>query len=140
MAGFRKTTDEVKALFSELTEGMDGERRPMFGCPCLFLHGNMVMGTCADRIFFRVPREGQAAMLAAHPLLRQFEPMAGRPMRDYLDLEAVPEVRTALADFLAQCWMISQSLPPKEKAAKKGRPPHATAALTPQPKKPETRR
>ena len=93
----------------------------MFGCPCLFLRGNMAMGTCADKVFFRVPREAQAALLASNPALHPFEPLSGRPMRDYLELEAIPENRAVIADFLAKSWVQSQSLPPKEKAATKRR-------------------
>jgi hypothetical protein len=92
MGEFKKATDEAKALFSELAAGMDGERKPMFGCPCLFLHGNMICGAFADRIFFRVPR----------------------------DLQAAVNHRTAIAEQLAASWVRAQTLPPKVKKGKKG--------------------
>jgi hypothetical protein len=120
MGEFKKATDEAKALFSELAAGMDGERKPMFGCPCLFLHGNMICGAFADRIFFRVPRDLQAVVLKSTPGARLFEPMAGRPMRDYLELEAAVNHRTAIAEQLAASWVRAQTLPPKVKKGKKG--------------------
>jgi hypothetical protein len=119
MGEFRKATDEARSLFAELTAGMDGERRPMFGCPCLFLRGNMVCGTYADRIFFRVPRELQAAVMKSTPAARLFEPMAGRPMKDYLELDAAEKLRSVITDLLASSWVQAQELPPKAKKGKK---------------------
>ena len=120
MGEFRKATDEARSLFSELTAGMDGDRKPMFGCPCLFLRGNMVCGTYADRIFFRIPRDLQAGVMESTPGVRLFEPIAGRPMRDYLELEAAERHRPAIADLLASSWTKAQALPPKVKKGKKG--------------------
>jgi hypothetical protein len=120
MDGFRKATDEARSLFSELSAGMDGDRKPMFGCPCLFLRGNMICGTYADRLFFRIPRDLQAAVMESNPAVRLFEPMAGRPMRDYLELEAIDRHRPVLAALLASSWARAQELPPKAKKGKKG--------------------
>jgi hypothetical protein len=116
-----KATDAAKELFAALSEGMDGERRPMFGCPCLFLHGNMVFGAYANRVFFRVPRAEQAEVLAATPGARPFEPIAGKSMRDYLELDAVAANRGQLAELLARSWVQAQGLAPKVKKAAKGR-------------------
>ncbi len=119
MGEFRKATDEAKAIFAALSEGMDGERKPMFGCPCLFHRGNMISGTYADRIFFRIPRAEQGEVVEAHPGVGPFEPMAGRPMRDYLDMEAVAANRGTLSELLARSWAQAQDLPPKTKMTKK---------------------
>ena len=119
MGDFRKATDQAKTLFAELTEGMDGERKSMFGCPCLFLRGNMISGTYADRIFFRIPRDEQASVLEAHPGVRLFEPMAGRPMRDHLDIEAAAANRRIIVELLAFSWTHAQDLPLKVKKAKR---------------------
>ena len=123
MAGFMKATSGAMELFAELSAGMDGERKPMFGCPCLFLHGNMVSGTYADRVFFRLVRDGQAAVMESRPDVRPFEPMAGRSMRDYLEMDATEANRPALAELLARSWVQAQDLPAKVKKPAKDRKP-----------------
>ena len=76
-------------------------------------------GTYADRIFFRIPRDEQASVLEAHPGVRLFEPMAGRPMRDHLDIEAAAANRRIIVELLAFSWTHAQDLPLKVKKAKR---------------------
>lgn len=121
MGDFRKAQPEAIALFQAASEGLEGEAKLMFGCPCRFVKGNMVAGTYADRVFFRVPREGQAALVAANPSLRPFEPVKGRPMGDYLEAEAAGLGPAALRTYLEAAFAYAQGLPAKVAKAKKTR-------------------
>lgn len=120
MGGFPKTSPAVLSLFSEASAGLVGEARLMFGCPCLFVGGNMAAGTFGDHVFFRVPREGQAALISADPRLRPFEPVAGRPLRDYLEGEATALGAAELRRHLEAAFARAAALPPKEKKARRG--------------------
>ena len=89
--------------------------KPMFGYPCYWTGGNMFFATHQDYMILRLSEEDRAAFLAisgAH----QFEPMAGRPMREYVVVP--PELvddRGALQDWVRKAYGYTTSLPPKEK-------------------------
>jgi TfoX/Sxy family transcriptional regulator of competence genes len=104
----------LKQLFdSVLPADPRVERRSMFGCPCAFAGGNMFIGLHQENMIVRLGEADRAALLA-RPGAEIFEPMEGRPMREYVALpldmleqaeEVEPWVRRAL-EYAA-------SLPPK---------------------------
>ncbi|HKA87376.1 MAG TPA: TfoX/Sxy family protein [Haliangiales bacterium] len=124
---FPKQHSASQALFDELCPDDRGvARRPMFGHTAAFANGNMFMGTFGEDVILRLDEAARAE------LLRQrgtsiFEPMKGRPMREYVvvprgwrdDLDAArPWVARSLA------WV--KSLPakkPKGAAKPKARKP-----------------
>ena len=86
MAGdaWRKSSPELVERFEAATAGIDGlERRQMFGYPAGFVGGNMVTGLHQESWIVRLPEEERTPRLDAG--WTTFEPMAGRPMREYLD-------------------------------------------------------
>lgn len=90
------------------------ERRPMFGYPCAFTGGRLFTGLHGADIMVRLGEEDRAKLLAM-PGARTFEPMAGRPMREYI---LVPPGFHADAHTL-RAWMLralefTASLPPKK--------------------------
>ena len=95
------------------------ERRKMFGYPCIFVGGNMCAGLFGDGMFARLSPEDRAALPGGGA---PFEPMPGRPMKDYsLVPDDVLADEEALAAVLAQAVAFTASLPPKEKKAKKAK-------------------
>jgi TfoX/Sxy family transcriptional regulator of competence genes len=91
-------------------------RRQMFGCPVYFAGDNMLAGVHADRVFLRLSAEDRAALPAAWPDTVPFEPLPGRPMREYLSLPPALVADTAsLHDWLARGHAYVAGLPPKEK-------------------------
>ena len=115
---WEKPTAQTIALFESLVpKHAKVERRKMFGFPVAFANGNMFIGLHENRMILRLDepeRERFITGFGAH----LFEPMTGRPMREYV---VVPET---LLDDLAglQSWCdralhYALSLPPK--AAKK---------------------
>jgi TfoX/Sxy family transcriptional regulator of competence genes len=104
-------------LFAEsLPNDLCVERRKMFGYPAIFVHGNMCAGLFGDGMFARLSSEVRAALPGGG---RPFEPMAGRPMKDYaLVPDEVLADEAALADLLAHAVAFTAKLPPKEKKPK----------------------
>jgi TfoX/Sxy family transcriptional regulator of competence genes len=86
--------------------------RPMFGYPALFLNGNMFAGTYQDKI---VVRFGEDRALAGAKAAKTFEPMPGRPMRDYVVVpDAVVKSPAMLRTWLGRARTYAKSLPPKK--------------------------
>ena len=105
-------------LFAEcLPDDPRIERRKMFGYPAIFVHGNMCAGLFGDGMFARLAPEDRAALPGGGA---PFEPMPGRPMKDYaLVPDDVLADDEALAAVLAKAVAFTAALPPKEKKAKK---------------------
>ena len=59
--------------------------RKMFGQPTAFVNGNMCVGTYGTDLFVRLG-EADIRTLSKVPGVRHFEPMPGRPMKQYLVL------------------------------------------------------
>jgi TfoX/Sxy family transcriptional regulator of competence genes len=85
MPSMPKPDDETRAFFESVVPDHPALRiRPMFGNVSAFVNGNMFMGVFGSDVFVRLPdREREAvAELGGTP----FEPMPGRPMREYVVL------------------------------------------------------
>ncbi len=90
------------------------ELRPMFGCPAYFVNGNLFAGVHQQNVMLRLPEEGRAAIVALGG--GPFEPMAGRPMREYVVLpEEVLGDRDATAAWVLRSAAHAAALPPKPK-------------------------
>src|SRR5205085_6433971 len=91
------------------------ERRKMFGYPGAFVSGNMFASLHGEKMIVRLPDAERQALLAT-PGARIFEPMAGRPMREYV---VVPD--SILADlptlriWTEKAFDYAMTLAPKEK-------------------------
>ncbi|OPY26263.1 MAG: hypothetical protein A4E28_02611 [Methanocella sp. PtaU1.Bin125] len=96
------------------------QKRPMFGHEVYWVNGNMFTGVFQDSIFFRLSPRDQADFLGKYKDAKPFEPMAGRPMKDYV---VVPEP-VLVDNGLVNAWMersyaFTKSLPEKKAKAKK---------------------
>jgi TfoX/Sxy family transcriptional regulator of competence genes len=100
---------------------LDGrvERRKMFGSVCGFVNGNMFSGLFEKSLFLRLSeadRGDAVERLGAVP----FEPMQGRPMREYVTLpDDVLEDEAQLDDWMGRALAYAGGLPPKEKKPRK---------------------
>ena len=84
----------------------------MFGYPAAFANGHMFSGLHQDRWVVRLPEEARTALIALGGT--SFEPMPGRPMREYVVLP--PEIAvdtTAVRPWLERSLAFVLSLPPK---------------------------
>jgi TfoX/Sxy family transcriptional regulator of competence genes len=114
-----KSPQTLVELFTEsLPADPAVQPRKMFGYPAAFVNGNMFAGLFQDAMFARLPPELRGALerdFGARP----FEPMAGRPMRDYLALpDEVLADEAAVARTLAAAFAFAAALPPKVKTPK----------------------
>jgi TfoX/Sxy family transcriptional regulator of competence genes len=114
-----KSSQGLIDLFAEaLPDDPRIERRKMFGYPSIFVHGNMCAGLFGDGMFARLSAADRAALPGGGA---PFEPMPGRPMKDYtLVPDDVLADDAALADLLAKAVAHTASLPPKEKGKAAG--------------------
>jgi TfoX/Sxy family transcriptional regulator of competence genes len=91
------------------------EFKPMFGAPCYWTGGNMVAGVHQESIFVRLGEDDRAVLLE-QPGAHLFEPMEGRPMREYVVLpESMLADRQALTAWLGKGLAYTAGLPPKQK-------------------------
>jgi len=113
MAKFEKQNAETAELFEEAIKFSECEKRKMFGYSVGFINGNMAAGVFADRIFFRVKRENQAEEKSNNKEITDFEPVAGRKMKDYLELKGTREHRDLIRAYIEKAIDITRQLPPK---------------------------
>jgi len=114
---FKRPHPALVELFAKLLPETGGDGRSMFGCPCGFLGGNMFMGLFGDQLFLRLA-ESDRALLLAKEGAEQFDPMGGRPMREYV---VVPSDWLEGGDdddlraWIAKSMRYAKSLPAKAK-------------------------
>lgn len=116
-----KSPQSLIDLFAESTpDDPRVERRKMFGYPAIFVGGNMCAGLFQDGMFARLAAGDRAALPGGG---RPFEPMPGRPMRDYVLVpDEIVADEGALAELIAKAVAFTATLAPKEKTAKAGKP------------------
>ena len=118
---WRKSPPALIELFdAALPEDPRVERRQMFGYPAAFAGGNMFAGLFEDKCVLRLAEAEREALRSKHGAVG-FEPMPGRPMREYSVLpEKLLADRKAFRSWLERGLAYAASLPPKSK--KRGGP------------------
>jgi hypothetical protein len=117
---WRKSPDDLIVLFhAALPDDPRIERRKMFGYPCAFIGGNLFTGLHQENVIVRLAETDRVAAIRKQGA-GLFEPMTGRPMREYIVLpKSALADRGALAVWLQRGLSYAASLPPK--ARKSGR-------------------
>ena len=110
-----KPAPSAVRLFEEFAPGTTGvAARKMFGQPCAFVNGNMFFGVLGKDLFVRLS-ETDRAKASKIPGFDAFEPVPGRPMREYFVLpRSILEDRTQLRQWVARSVSYASSLPPKK--------------------------
>jgi hypothetical protein len=123
---FKRPSSVLVELFGRLLPETGGDGRGMFGCPCGFLRGNMFMGLFGDQLFLRLSESDRVALLAEEGA-ELFDPMGGRPMREYVVVPAgwlEGDADDDLRAWVAKSARYAKTLPPKAaKAPAKKKPP-----------------
>jgi len=120
-AEWRKPQEDlVQLLHDVIPEGQAPvEFKPMFGGPCYWTGGNMFAAVHQESLFVRLGEKDRAELLA-QPGAHLFEPMEGRPMKEYVvfpgEMLADPD---ALRGWMAKGLAYAASLPPKAKKPRK---------------------
>lgn len=117
MAWEKPTAQTIAVFDSVVPKHAKVECRKMFGSPVAFANGNMFLGLHENRMILRLGEKERERFIAGFDA-RIFEPMAGRPMREYV---VVPETLhgdlAGLQSWCDRALDYALSLPPK--AAKK---------------------
>jgi TfoX/Sxy family transcriptional regulator of competence genes len=117
---WEKPSPELIRILEEASEPFAViERRKMFGCPAYYVNGNMTAGVYGTQLFLRLPPEAREELRSSHDA-KSFEPMAGRPMKEYVQLpEAIWADAAALDEWLRRSVEFASSLPPKQPKPRK---------------------
>lgn len=117
---WRKSPAELVDLFaSVLPDEPAIEKRQMFGYPCAFVNGNMFTGLHQEALIVRLGEEDRKRLIEEVGA-SQFEPLPGRPMREYVALpETVLIDRKQLTEIIRSARDFAASLPPKVKKPRK---------------------
>ncbi len=117
---WKKSPPELIASFDRAApEDPRVTRKPMFGYPAMFVNGNMFAGTFQDKVVVRLAEADRAELLTRRGA-QQFEPMAGRPMKEYVVVPPAIVARTAeLRAWIERALSHAAALPAKKSATKK---------------------
>jgi TfoX/Sxy family transcriptional regulator of competence genes len=121
MKKWKPAPGEAVAAFEAATSDLAGaEPRKMFGYSCVFAKGNMFAGLHEAGMVLRLPDKQRAEFLRLKDA-KQFEPMPGRVMREYVVvpgvlLNAPEKLRVWVENSLAYV----SSLPAKPKKGSDG--------------------
>ncbi len=116
MAGssWEKSPPELVAAFGALVDRRpELTARKMFGYPAGFVGGHLATCLHEDRWIVRLPDAARAQLLG-EPGAASFEPMPGRPMKEYVVLpEAIAGDPAALDGWVDRAVAFARTLPPK---------------------------
>ena len=115
-----KAPEELKTLLEKAMEGIECEKRPMFGYPCYFINRNMFIGLFQDQVFVRLSNSQLSSLKPKFASIVNLEPMQGRPMKDYFVLpkEIYTSNRT-FGEIIRTSADHTRQLAPKAKKSKK---------------------
>lgn len=132
MPKFEKSPKWLVDLFDAHIAELPAERRLVFGFPAGFARGNLACGLFEDGLMVRLPETERAELLKLSGA-RVFDPMGGRPMKEYALLpDDLLEDDEAVHAWMAKAVAYAARLPVK-RAAKTG------ARRKASPKKPQKR-
>ena len=120
MPSFSKSPPELVAQFGQIMAALPmAEPRQMFGYPAGFANGQMFASLFGDSFILRLPETERAEFMRQHAT-RLFEPMPGRPMKEYVVVPpALLQTGQEFEGWLAKAVAYAQSLPPKAAKAKR---------------------
>jgi len=116
MPEWKKSSDAIKATFeNSLPSDKKVERKQMFGMPCAFVNGNMFCGVFQETIMVRLNEDTRNYWIEKNKA-KLFEPMRGRPMKEYIEVPAsVLKDASKLKALIQESFDYSITLKPKEK-------------------------
>ncbi len=115
---FKKSPQTLIDAFDSVMPGPPAQRRQMFGYPAAFVNNNMFMGLFQDHMMVRLPEPLRDDLLKVAGA-KLFEPMPGRPMKEYvvLPLPLIAD-RPRLSEWVAKALEYASALPAKTARAK----------------------
>lgn len=111
---WRPAPDELKQVFEKAIQAFpDAEPRKVFGYPAAVINGHMFSGLHQDDMILRLADDDRTQLLKRAGA-RVFEPMPGRPMREYVVVPpSIRDSKTQLKNWLGKALAYTRSLPAK---------------------------
>ena len=116
MAWKKSSAEAVERFVGALPTDAAGGRRKMFGYEACFVNGGFWAGMYQEEIVIKLPPEvkAQTAELSA---AKQFDPMGGRPMKNWWIVpRPVSESPKKLSALLVKTYGPVSAAPPQKKA------------------------
>jgi TfoX/Sxy family transcriptional regulator of competence genes len=114
MPSFTKPSPQMVETFQRATATLpDTQLRQMFGSPAAFTNTLMFACVFQDTMIVRLSERDREAL--GREGARPFEPMPGRPMREYVSVPSGVLQSSALRSWLLKAHGYAASLPPKKK-------------------------
>ena len=114
---FAKSPRALVDAFDSVMPGPPAIRKLMFGYPAAFVNGNMFAGLFGDQMHLRLGLEERDELISLGG--KTFEPMPGRPMREYVVVPAsILASHAKLSRWMARALAYGSSLPAKKLAKK----------------------
>jgi TfoX/Sxy family transcriptional regulator of competence genes len=114
MPTFRKSPPELVARFDELATLVgEADRRQMFGYPSCVLRGNMFMALHEDSLILRLAEPDRAEFRGRYDAAL-FEPMPGRPMKEYVVVPPAVVDSGEIDDWVRRSLAYAEQLPAKK--------------------------
>lgn len=112
---WKKSPPELVAAFEKAApRDPRAKEKPMFGYPALFVNGHMFAGTFQEKVVVRLPEAERTSLLEKKRAIA-FEPMPGRPMKEYVVVPpAVVDRPAELSDWVEKAFRYGLTLPPKK--------------------------
>jgi len=117
---WKKPSPELIELLVSTMEPFHADKKKMFGSTVYFSNDKMFIGVHEDHIFLRLSEHDRNALKAAFDETAQFEPMKGRPMREYVIIPPrLYDDTPKFKPWIEQSMKYVKSLPPKAVKVKK---------------------
>ena len=129
---WKKSSEGLKAIFNTaLPADPRVERRPMFGYPSALVNGHLFTGLHEERMVVRLDEAERSELLGVEGACI-FEPVPGRPMREYVVLPpSILGDERALRRWTARALSYVATLPPKGARPTRGKATRKSAAKRP---------
>jgi TfoX/Sxy family transcriptional regulator of competence genes len=110
-----KSPPELIDVFASVLPGPPATGRKMFGYPAGFVNGNLFMSLFGDQMILRLP-DGARQELLKQSGAKPFEPMKGRPMKEYVSVpKSMLKDSKELDSWISRAFEYGASLKPKTK-------------------------
>jgi TfoX-like protein len=111
---WRKSSEALVRTFERIVPDEPRvERRKMFGYSAAFVGGNLFMSLFQDSVVLRLPEDDRTSFLRIDGS-SAFEPMPGRPTREYVVAPPAMVARPAsLTPWIRRSLDYARSIPPK---------------------------
>jgi len=85
---WKKPSEKAFNFLKKNLKNVDCQMKKMFGHLTYFIRNNMFIGVHEDAIFLRLSLADKEKVLAKYSIIKPFEPMPGRIMKEYV---VIPE-------------------------------------------------